>query len=441
MASKSDPLILFVERTSWSFWSTSANQPLAEFPLEENSCAVEPAELRELFDRESLWGCAIVVALESNLCLASNCRVASPKQARDRRTLTYLLEESLPVAAEEILADFVTGGTHVLGFCCDRQQVKRVIDPLCELGADLRAVSPLAILAGGELQIESGKNDLIESVWLTKKAADVTRWENGKPVSWRTHPANRDELTIINTLDWLAGSQEAPRRWLEQESQSILASSADSDQVTITVGDPRLAYALKAAARITAGTETPAVDFLRDFKTATTGIHDPLARDRVVLACAAACLLAASAFWLLMSGSAIEAAIENSEIEQTDLFRDTFPDKRVPNGILRRLQSEARRLTGTRAGGADAPEHPDASLLLQEVLTQLPDTRYQLKEIRIEGGGAYLIGEVRSHSEADRIAASLRKAGLAASPPSTRQDSGKGVEFRVSAEPRSKDQE
>jgi hypothetical protein len=54
-------------------------------------------------------------------------------------------------------------------------------------------------------------------------------------------------------------------------------------------------------------------------------------------------------------------------------------------------------------------------------------------EIRIEGGGVYLSGEVRSNADADRIVGALRHLGFEVQPPRTQRLAEQGFTVRVAA--------
>jgi hypothetical protein len=56
-----------------------------------------------------------------------------------------------------------------------------------------------------------------------------------------------------------------------------------------------------------------------------------------------------------------------------------------------------------------------------------------LLEVRIENGQLYLVGQVRGHGDADRIAEGLRAAGLEVASPNSHRLEKEGVEFRISA--------
>ena len=62
---------------------------------------------------------------------------------------------------------------------------------------------------------------------------------------------------------------------------------------------------------------------------------------------------------------------------------------------------------------------------LRDLLAGLPaDLRFRVLEVRLDGSSFALDGQVRSHGDADAIAASLRAGGFWVDPPSTEQLSG-----------------
>jgi len=92
------------------------------------------------------------------------------------------------------------------------------------------------------------------------------------------------------------------------------------------------------------------------------------------------------------------------------------------------------KLRDLRGDDIDIPKHVSSIVLIEKLLRSLPpDLRYRILEIRVEQGGLYLVGHVREHADADRIADELRKISMIVDPPSTHRLPQQGVEFRISA--------
>ena len=57
----------------------------------------------------------VLLAIPSAQCLAAGVPIDRPAQLRQRQTLLYQLEQCLPLAAEDVVADFINRGQEVLG--------------------------------------------------------------------------------------------------------------------------------------------------------------------------------------------------------------------------------------------------------------------------------------------------------------------------------------
>src|SRR5205085_407177 len=111
-----------------------------------------------------------------------------------------------------------------------------------------------------------------------------------------------------------------------------------------------------------------------------------------------------------------------------------FPDGPVPIGIRSRLESEHAKLIGMRGETVEISESLSAVRLFERLLRSLPtDMRYRILEVRVEQGRLYVVGQVRAHADADRIAEEMRKVNLVVENPSTHRLPQQGVEFRISA--------
>ena len=440
MAGRHAPLLLLIDPERWRLYDpTALEAPVAELTQSPDLSA----ELGDLSAQHEWTTRPVVVAIESERCFPCSFEVSSSKHARSRETLRYQIEEALPFSAEQIAADFIVDGLSVFAVCCEREWLSGALATLVEADLQVRCVAPLVLLASSALREEllssqrkdrDRVNDRVET-WLREQTAERLVVRNNKTMSWSFAERDEQALAQIGSLGQLSGERQSERVLVAgPDAPAPIEKEETEDVVFRTQHDPCLCYAASEVGRIGAGTTESVIDFLRDGSIGRQRFKDPLSRERSVLKAAALLLLVAIACWQWMVAQHNLEAIERAEREQADLFREAFPGIRVPRGVRTRLQSELRKIAGTRGGASETPEHRDAVLLLQDLLRELPeDLRYRLLEVRIEPGRFYLVGETRSHSDADIIAAAVRRAGMAVSPPSTQQLAEKGVEFRLSA--------
>jgi len=141
--------------------------------------------------------------------------------------------------------------------------------------------------------------------------------------------------------------------------------------------------------------------------------------------------------WRAGRYAAIEADLAGREVE---LFKQTFPDQRVPVNIKSRLASEARKLAGLsgREAGDVAAMRPTSALVhLYALLASLPgDLRFRILDLSIDPDQLRVTGEARAHGDAERIAGSLRDTGrYEVDPPRTQALADRGVSFTFTARP------
>jgi hypothetical protein len=147
------------------------------------------------------------------------------------------------------------------------------------------------------------------------------------------------------------------------------------------------------------------------------------------------CLLIACGVTLYRLGETFDRQRLEAGDRQREIFQRLFPDLPAPVGVKGRLESEYAQLRGLRGEHLDVSDQIPATRLIERLLRSLPsELRYRILEIRVEQGRLYLVGQVRTHADADRIADELRKVQLTVEAPSTHRLPQEGVEFRISAQ-------
>lgn len=375
----------------------------------------------------------IVVALESRLCLPFAFQTASRRQTRNRDSVAYQIEDPLPVAAEEIVADYVVEGVKVFGVGADRRLVEGLLGELRGAGFDVRCVVPGLLLAASQLNHEH--KEIQRSWWVRPDGIEQVSFNWAGPSHWRGLPREADPLHAAVTAQSLAGEVFETQAVVSSVAANPPLGAETAELIESGEDDPCLEFATRAAERLVRGETTAPIDLVRGLPSGSAASRDPLRWDRMAVAAALLLVLLVGAAWRGAVAVAAERELQQLSDAEAEVFATALPDARVPRGVRTRLESELRSLAGARADLSDLPEHADAVLRLESVLGQLPvDLRFRVLEIRIESGRVFLLGEARSYSDVDQIATSLRRTGLVVAPPSSRQLADKGVEFRLAAE-------
>lgn len=388
--------LVVVHRDRWALWETApgceasgVEAPGGESPGEGAPGKVSAGSASSLEASvetvvASVRGKRIVVGLGSELCFSGVVNAGGHGQER-----LYLLEEVLPVAAEEVVAGFVENGSaqgDVLGVAVERAMLREILEKL--EGATVAAVCPLALMAVG---------DVAEGTVVMGE--DAVRVKGGKPVEWA----------------WGVGAEGA----LTEGPGGRSVSEAEARGL-----------ALRHAGEILAGRARAVFD-LRE--RAESGL-----RSRGgLLAMAAVVMLGVliGSMWVRAwrYGEAIAAAERREAHAYAQVMTGEAPPDRVG-----RMESELRRLQGNGAALGDLPgtaeERRPMSAVMVEVLGCLPQSvKFEVSEVRVEEGTLSVAGRVGSHREAEAIAAALRSAsGFDVGSPGTEQQADGTVRFTLS---------
>jgi type II secretory pathway component PulL len=273
-------------------------------------------------------------------------------------------------------------------------------------------------------------------LWRNEETIDLWLVERDRPVFWNWLPC--EVLPVARALRHLALSEDPalPVAARHLPPDFLKASRAEAglasvDLPSLGFDDPLVAATLEAAG-VLEGQRAAAIELRRDQLAAKDRNRAIRSHLKLVLG-AALLFLAALAIGLFSQARQGQLLRDEYEQRQTILFGRLFPKERVPIAIHARLQSELARLKGVRGERTDLPESTPFLAVLEPLLEALPaDLRYRLLEVRIENGQLYLVGQVRAHGDADRIAEALRAAGLEVASPQTNRLEKDGVEFRIS---------
>ena len=393
-----EPFTLFPPDADGGPWRAGTDGPtLAEGP-----------DARAALDGVGHAGQPVALALPSRWCLCAAIETAGLPKKNRRQTMAYRLEEKLPLAAEEVVADFIPGPADAaFGVCAAVATVGPVIAALEDDAIPVRHVCPAALLAARNL-IEASDGDAA-LLWQSAGGIDLIRSAAGRPTRWLALPA--DPAAVALHLGLMADQLDAPLAVrTEAVDPATLAELEKDDRLKLeSPGDRSLfAAAAEAGAAALAG-RAPWVDLRRDALAAP----DPYDRLRPPLTAA---LVAAAALMLAFCGATLWRAQQNGrfvrqyEADEAAVFREVFPKSPVPvaAAIPRRLEIEQRRVSGpTAAVDGDAPS---ALRLLNDALSRLPaDVRYRLVELRLTPTELFLDGQTRTHGDAATLAAALQK--------------------------------
>lgn len=428
--------VLLQDTNGWQIVKTSAAGAEARSVelSAETSVSQLAAGLAEALQAEGYRSEPLVLALDASVCLAAGLTLESDG-TRQRQAMLYQLEQWLPVAAEELVCDFLVHGHEVLGIAVRTEWLKPLVDELETREVVVQSIVPAALLALAH-HIERGvRTDRHVVLWGQSGRVNVFLVDGGRPRSWQLCEAQPQDVAQRLEVEVLSHGGPVPVVACDLP-QAFIESLARLPDVELT--DPiaeTLADAVaKMATGLLAGKTQPPVELRRD----AIATHDPFRPVRGLLRLAfasAAALLLLSSGAMLWRAHCYEGLAERHRLQLAAVYREALPGQSIPAGIRSRLESERARLAGLRGNSKDLPERPSALVMLYQLLAAIPDgLRCRVLELRLERGKMQIEGELRSHGDADAIAAGLRGQRFRVELPRTQQLSGSGVGMRMMAE-------
>lgn len=402
-------------------------------------------------------GRPIALCIDSSRCLCAEVATDDLERSGRRKAMTYRLEEHLPIAAEDVVADFLeTGEATALSVCTRVEDLQPTLDALRARELRVRHILCDAVLAAG---FAASRNDSLDVVLHARETRnpqseswDLIEIDRGRPARWWWFADDRE--SVAERLRSLADSPRA-----EPLRVAILTGDIEAtERVKRDAGEagihwqsidatPEEAAATRAAA-VLRDAAPPWIDLRRD-ALAAPNQWEVYRKPAIALAAAAALLLASVAGIAWHRAAQYEQQAEAQRQQLTGIYREVMdlgPREPVPDAfsLRRRMQNEQRQLAGIGGVASDRSRlddmrPPSALVLLDRLLATLPgeEIRFRVLEIRIEPDRLRVQGEAQSHAQAEQIVVALRESGrFEVRPPETRSLRGeRGVSFGFLATP------
>jgi type II secretory pathway component PulL len=423
-----------VHRSDVEMFDARSEEPA----IKENVVAVAET-FQRLLSEERYEGEPVLLALGSSFCACATVTVPSQRQARKRSAIGFLAEPHLPWSVEEAVIDYEIVGK-------DRASVTSAeLKPLAELIATLeeRSIPVASVAPAARLALEQHLKDAsafatrYALLWRNEESVDLWLIDRDRPTVWNWLPC--DEAAIGRALGHLVLSEESIALLASRNVAKELVSSVapqtglELRELPPLASEDPLCAAARQGAAILDGRRAAPIELRRDQLAARDRMRSIRPQVRLLQG---SVLLFFAAVGIALYGQCqhIDALRAGYEVQQRAVFEKFFPAQHVPVAVHARLESELGRLKGVRGEGGGLPESIPYLSVLEPLLRTLPaDLRFRILELKIENGQLYLDGQVRTHSDADRIAEALRVAGFEVPPPNTNRFENTGVEFRMTA--------
>jgi type II secretory pathway component PulL len=424
--------VLFQERSRWRIAALPGETAtLAETePARDDS----PDAAVEALRSQGYRGEPVLLALDSSLCLAASVEMDDPAAARHRQSLLYQLEEHLPLAAEEIAADFVIGDGRFLGVAIPSAPQKILVDALETRGVQVQSISPTAMLAAQHHVRTGDRRHPHLLIWGNAAQVELIRLADGKPTAWSVLPA--EPAAAAKWLKVEAIAHEGPTPVIAHAPSELSELLASAPEIKLETSDDEtlLDAAAQTAMQILSGHESPWIELRRDALAPSDSLRAVRGPLRLAAVALAVLLLAVSISALVRANRYDQLAARDQE-RLAAVFSEAMPGQSVPASVRARLESELQKLSGAKGTSADPLSQRPSLAVLYDFLASIPQgLRMRLLEIRIARGRIQLDGELRSHGDADALSVALRGRGFQVQPPHTQQLSGQGVAVRMAAD-------
>lgn len=408
-----------------------ALSPAADAP--QAVAAAVAAALQSVGDEER----RLVLAPRATACFSARLgKDAAESEAKAgsrawRRAMLFALEERLPLAAEDVVADFIPGERGVFAVCAETATLRPWVEALDAAGVGVAAITPAALLLA-----QRRLSDAADALLLGEAdRLHLVTLERGSPAAWHlVSPAEEDVLGRLALLEpekssWrVLAEGVAPSLRARLLEAGVAVAAADGDRPSLEE------RAAQVAAELLTEEAQPLIDLRRDALAARDtlrGVREPA----LAAAIAVVALLVVFSASMLLAAYRADAEVEELQAAQREVYRELMPGQRVPENVARRLASEQQAIAARAGSAGGLPSGASALVVLRDLFQSLPgDAVFRLDRVRVDGDGAIeVLGQTRSYEEAGVISDALRReAAFDTEPPrSAALREGGGVSFTI----------
>ena len=415
-----DPFTIFVDDAHWLVAKASeGGVDVVLIEADEASVDVDArvSATRRRMEEMGYADQSVVMALPSSWCLSAVIDTDDLERSGRRAAMGFRLEEHLPIASEQVVADYCEMGDEALGVCIDVDRIKPIVDAFESAGVQVRHVSPAAMLASAETVAGGADCDAVlmtdtsEETNGRSERFDVIELEKGRPSRWHWMADREDE--VARQLG--AGGDEASRKVAVLGAPAVQRfRDLGADLMRLEETDGYRAAAMHAT-RLLAGTASPWIELRRD-RLGVVDRFDVYRKPMAMMWGAVVLLLLSVCAVAQWRGQGYQSEAESARDQQATVYETLYADegRKAPSGSIRhKLKREAERLAGLSGqgveGGVESLQPRSALEQYHDLLGALPtDFRYRITSIDIEPDRVTLGGEAKSNAEAERIAKALR---------------------------------
>jgi len=202
-------------------------------------------------------GAPILLAVPSPWCMCAVIATDDLERAGRRRAMAFRLEEHLPLAAEETIADFVEFGRgEALGVGAELDKVRAILEAMIDAGIEVRHIAPAPMLAAAHAVTQHP--DATGVLIGDEASVAFIEVRHGKPVNW--YWLGEDREALIDRVTTWETSLEQPGRLVfvdVDRSGADIRKACNGTQCTDLDGASSAQAVAVHAASILAGDASP----------------------------------------------------------------------------------------------------------------------------------------------------------------------------------------
>ena len=429
---------IFIQQQSWRIGSAGEGGiELIDLTIHEEATSEQIAEAIEAnVDKEKVR--ELILALPSEWCLCASIN-ARPEGRGWRRELLFELEEQLPLAAEDVVGDFIVLDDRCIGICTEVSRLRLLIDALESRGFYVGSICPAALLALQNRMSHRDAEAANAMLWSAGGHVDMFLLKAGKPIAWHVIPSEPHD--VANRLKMLAYSRATEQISLlgDSVSQEIIDCCLELPNVQImTETEPTgdlYQHACDSAALVAAGKLKPIVDLRRDalasryrFRRINTAIHTAIACFIIMLF-----VLGGSMLWMSYQ---YEDQVNQIRQQLNVDYKRGLPSGRPTERtsvMTKELEDELSILQAQSGNASGIIQTSSALRVLTDLVSSYPqDVHFRLLKLRISANEIRMEGEAQTHQHPSRIVEAISRSGkFDMDPPRTASLSGRGVSFNI----------
>jgi hypothetical protein len=175
-------------------WRVAIDARIADVAAEPGEPIDRFAQLAaESLRRAGYHGEPVLLAIPSAWCICASIPLDGLPRRSNRAARMFRLEEKLPLAAEDVVADFIDVGDQALGVAARVEQLRPVVDALESNGIAVESIVPAALLVA-HVHAPRGDSSIVR---IDEDAVtNLITFRAGTPVAWSVAPAADVELHL-----------------------------------------------------------------------------------------------------------------------------------------------------------------------------------------------------------------------------------------------------